>query len=432
MVDNSAPRVALVGKACETVTQLLFVSLLPRLLGPASYGRLGLALSALALASVAISFGTPSAFARFLPAAPEPRRLGLARTMTLRLLRWRGLQLIGVLALLLALRHALPAALALSEVALLFVAIAFDAAALLGAQVALGLGRSWIWSYRFAVFNAALLLAVPLLHRAAGAAGLLAGVALAAGVGLAFSVLPVLHPLWNAERGVPAPEGTRRYVAFAGAALLLNLLTFRGPVLATGGLGREPVETGFAALAAGVASAAMLALHQVFVVSLPELVDRWRSEPADAERRLRRLGWLALATVAPVAVVGALTLGPLLPRVAGAGFAPAVPVLVPVVVLLPLLPLPLLGGQGAALQLRPELAVAIQGAGAAAFAVAALVLVPVHGALGATTALAAAIAAAAAASAWSVPAAVPPRLLAAAAAAALLVLVVARSQVDLG
>src|SRR5512145_2692803 len=91
---NTPRQAAVRGKSLELVTQVLLVTLVPRLLGPAEFGRLTVALAIVTLGAVAISLGSPSAFARFVPGEPEPRRAGLARSMTSGLLPVRGVQLV--------------------------------------------------------------------------------------------------------------------------------------------------------------------------------------------------------------------------------------------------------------------------------------------------------------------------------------------------
>ncbi len=421
-----ARRAALQGKALETVTQVLLVTLLPRLLGPIEFGRLTVALAIITLAAVAISLGAPSAFARFIPAEPEARRAGLARSMTLRLLRVRSVQLGIAIAVGVVLVWTAPGRFALLDTALVLVALAVEVTAVLAAQIALGIGRTWVWSFRIATKNAMLLLAVPLLFHAVGPLGILDGLVLSSAAGLVFAGWTVVGLIRHAERGVPVPAGAGRYGVVAGTALLLGQLTYRGPVLATSVLGRSGVETGFAALAGSIAMAIMLAVREVFTVSLPEMVEMWGRDRDRVERLLARLGWRALVALSACALAGTLVLGRGLGLVAGERFAPAVGTLVPVLALLPLLPLPLLGWQGAALELRPQVAVAINATGAAAFGASALILVPAWGAPGASAALFIGVAASSILSVWKLPAAVPVRILLVGFAAAAAVLGLAR------
>jgi O-antigen/teichoic acid export membrane protein len=207
-----------------------------------------------------------------------------------------------------------------------------------------------------------------------------------------------------------------RYGVVAGTAALVGQVTYRGPVLATSLLAGSALDTGFAALAGSIAMAIMLAVRELFTVSLPEMVEHWGRDREHAERVLRRLGWWTEAALIPAALAGVLLLDRALPLVAGRQFAPATRALVPILALLPLLPLPLLGWQGAALRLRPGMALAINVAGLLAFTLTAAVLVPLWGAPGASAGLLAAVAASSALTAWKLPSSATPRLLLVAAA----------------
>jgi O-antigen/teichoic acid export membrane protein len=415
---------ALHGKALELASQLLLVTAIPRLLGPAHYGRLALALTLVTLATVVISLGAPSAFARYLPAVPVEARTAVARAMTLRLLRLRGAQVAAAAAVGAVLTILAPERFPPLDTAFVLGAIVLQLAGLLGAQVALGLGDTWVWSYRVVVQNCALLAAVPLVVAAAGGDAVVAAVLIASSAGALFACSVVARPLWRAEPGASVPDGAFRFGAMAGSGLLLNQLTFRGPVLAAAVLAGSSVLTGYTALAAGVALALLLGLRELFTVSLPELVERWERDRADAERANRRLGWWGLAALAPAALVGAIVLDPVLRALAGERFAGADAALVPTLALLPLLPPLLMGWQAAVLRLRPALAFSLQATGFASFAVAAAILTPLWPAWGAMAALLLAAAVTVSVTAWRLPAAVTARLLAAAFGAAGVVLAV--------
>lgn len=404
-------RAALQGKALEVATQVLLVMLLPRFLGPAQFGRLTVALAIVTLTSVTISLGAPSAFARFLPAEAAARRAGLARTMTMQLLRVRSTQLLIAGGVGAALVLFAPAHFAARDTALVFVALAVEVTAVLAAQVALGIGRTWVWSFRIAAKNAALLLAVPILFHVLGPVGVLHSLVLSSLAGLVFAGWTVWGLITRAERGIPVPPGAARYGIVAGMAVLVGQFTYRGPVLAVSALAGSAVQTGFAALAGSVAMSIMLAVREVFTVSLPDLVQHWGRDRGHAEGLLRRLGWWSEAALVPSALVGVIVLGRGLPIIAGEQFTPATGALVPILALLPLLPLPLLGWQGAALELRPEVALAINGTGLLTFIATAAVLVPRWGATGASAGLLAAVVASSLLTAWKLPTAVTPRLL---------------------
>jgi hypothetical protein len=183
-------------------------------------------------------------------------------------------------------------------------------------------------------------------------------------------------------------------------------------------------ETGFAALASSLAMAAMLAVREIFTVSLPEHVEQWGRDQAYSEALLRRLGvWTQLALVA-CALIGVFALDRGLPLLVGKRFAGASGAIVPVLALLPLLPLPLLGWQAAALRLRPETALAMNLVEFVAFGVIAGMLVPAWYAQGATMGLLGAVAASSVFAAFRLPKAASWKLLVVGVAGSLSVLLV--------
>lgn len=418
-------RVALAGKVLEIATQVLLVTLLPRLLGPAEFGRLMLAVAVVGIGTSVISLGAPSTFVRFLPAAPADRRAGLARAMTVRLLRVRGLQLSLVAVLAVGLAVAMPQRFAPREVTLLLVALAFDVLALIPAQIALGMGRAWVWSFRLAARNTVLLGAAPMVFVLGVGDGALLSVVLATAAGLAFAASGSVGLVRHATRGVPIPEGVARYGIVTGIGGLVGQFTYRGPVLAAGLLAGSAIETGFAALAGGVALAVLMAVREIFTVSLPEQVERWQRDRAQAIAVLRRLGWRATVVLSLMAIAGVATVEWALPLIAGDAFEPAVSVAIPVLALVPLLPVPTIATQAAALELRPGLSFAVHATGFVAFVAAAAVLTPLWGARGATAALLVAVAASSAFGTVALRAVVPPLLVLTGMGAALMVLIMA-------
>lgn len=418
-------RAALQGKTLEIVTQVGLITLLPRLLGPAPFGRLMLAIAVVTVGTALISLGAPSAFARFLPAEPEERRSAVARAMTLRLLKVRAGQLVlaavvGVLLLLSVPERAAPA-----DLALVYVALVLEVAAMLAAQIALGMGRTWIWSFRLVARNTGFLVAVPVLFALAGPIGVLLGVVAGAAVGAAFAVAAIRGLVRHTGPRGEIPPGSDRYGIITGLSAVLSQLTYRGPVLAAALLAGSAVETGYAGLAGGIAMAMMFAVREIFTVSLPELVEHWGRDRAQARRVLDRIGWRAEWVLITAGLAGALMLERALPLVAGASYAGAVGALLPVVALLPLLPAATVAAQMAALSLKPERALLMYAAGLVAFTATAVWLVPVWGALGASLALLVAVAASGGVAALIFPEAVRPRLLMAGLAGAVAVLILA-------
>jgi O-antigen/teichoic acid export membrane protein len=398
-----------VGKAAEGVTLVLLATLVPRLLGPADYGRLSVVLTLVAVGSVALTLGGSTLLARYVPAAPPDERPALARALTLRLARNRlaPFALLAVVGIVLAAAGRVPA----PASAWVLLALALNVAATLALQADLGLGRAAAWSARYPVQNAVLISAVVVLHAAAGVSGAVAGVAVAGGAGLALA-LAVTASLWRTAPHAPLqlPAGAARFGLVAAVTGALTQLVQRGGVVAAVLLGTVE-ETGHAAVAIGVALAATYAVAQVFVVTLPALTARQTAGTSGrAEPALRRLSGLLLAVVLPAMALAVLAVDVVVPRVLGPAYTDAVaafPLALAAVVLAPLTALLL---QAAALRLRPEATLAAAAAGAAVFVAVALLAVPAWGATGATAAALAGTAATAVAGLVAVPGAAGWRL----------------------
>ena len=423
--NASAASIALHGKGTELATQLAIVALLPRLLGPEDFGRMAVALAVVAIGASILSLGAPVTFARFVPPASPAERVALARALTVRAARLRVLQLAPVVALATLLVLVDPRRFPSLETELVLAALVLELLALLAAQAALGLGETWLWSFRRAFQNVVLLAAVPALYAAAGTAGAVAGVAISTGGGVLLGALVVGRRLLSAGRGARVPDGASRFGFVVGISMGLMQLSHRGPVIAVALLAGSSVQTGYAALATSAALAVVYAVRQLFTTSLPELSERWATDPAGVDRAARVLAWRAVAVTGGGAVVAALLLDPLLRIGVGERYAGAAGALGPALALLPLAALPLLAWQAASLRLRPGLAVWISGAAVVAFATVAVAAVPVWGAAGATVALLVSTAVAAATAALLMRDIVTPRLLAAAGAAAAVILLVA-------
>jgi O-antigen/teichoic acid export membrane protein len=406
------------GKVAEAATLVLLATVVPRLLGPVDYGRLSVALTLVAVGSVAMTLGGATLLARYVPAAPAEQRRGLARALTLRLARNR----LAPFGLLVAV-GAVPAAggpFPPQETVWVLLALALNVVATLALQADLGLGRAGAWSARYPVQNAVLIGAVVVLYGAAGVDGAIAGVAVAGAAGLALAVAATA-PLWRAAPRVPIhlpPDAARFGLVAAGTGALTQLVQ-RGGVVAAAVLSTEE-ETGHAAVAIGVALAATYAVAQVFVVTLPALTAR--QADGAAEPALRRLAGVLLAGALPVVALAVLAVGVAVPVVLGAAYADAVaafPVALAAVVLAPLNALLL---QAAALRLRPEATLMAAAAGAVVFVAVAVLAVPAWGAAGAAGAALAGTAAAGIAGVVAVPGAAGWRLVTASFAGAVAVM----------
>jgi O-antigen/teichoic acid export membrane protein len=185
-------------------------------------------------------------------------------------------------------------------------------------------------------------------------------------------------------------------------------------VLAVAVLAGSAAETGYAALAVGIALGVTYAILQSFTVSLPRLTHDATSDGEDgfaaAEATLRRLAGGLLAGIAPAAAIVALALPTLVPAVFGEDYRDAAAAFAPALAMVVLAPLNALAVQVSALRLRPLASLASGLAAAVAFVVVALVAVPAWGAAGGTAAALAAAAASAGASILLLPGAVGARL----------------------
>jgi len=375
------------GKAAEAATLVLLATVVPRLLGPADYGGFTVALTVVAIGSVAMTMGGATLLARYVPAAADP--VGVAAALTRRLARNRAAVFAGLVG-----AGAIAAALAPGRfppvaTAVVLAALGLNVAATLALQADLGLGRTAAWSFRYPLQNAVLVAAALTLHGTAGATGAIAAIGIAAVVAAGLG-LAVAAPLVRAARAPLAiPDGALRFSALQATGGALTQVTQRGGVLVVALLagsdngGNGEVQTGYAGLATGIALAATYAVVQVFTVALPVLSARTGN---GSEAVLRRLTGIVLAVVVPGGVLAVLALEPAVPLVFGAAYAGATAAFVPAVAMVLLAPLNALAVQAAALRLRPGATLRAALAGVAAFTVVAAVAVPLAGALGATAA----------------------------------------------
>jgi O-antigen/teichoic acid export membrane protein len=426
-VLRRAVTVSAVGKAAELVTLVALALLVPRLLGPADFGRFSVALTIVTIASVAMMLGGPTLMARYVPAAPPGERAALARALTARLAVGRAAQL-AVVALAAGVLVAVdPSAFPADLTALVLVSLALSVAATLALQAGLGLGRTGPWSARYPLQNAVLVVAVLVLYPVGGVTAAVAGIALSCAVALGLAALTAGPALCGPRTAVELPAGALRFAMLQAAGGALAQLAHRGGVVAVALLAGSTVQTGHAALALGVALAATYAVAQAFTVALPGLVERGSEEPGlcAGEAALRRLAGLALAIIVPAALATALLLEDLVPAVFGAAYTGAAGAFAPALAMVVLAPVNALALQAAALRLRPEATLHSAVAGAVVFALTALVAVPSLGATGGTAAALAGTVAAALVSIRLLPGAVGGRVGAASLGGAAAVLLLA-------
>jgi O-antigen/teichoic acid export membrane protein len=398
----------ILGKVAEAVTLVLLATVVPRLLGPHDYGQFSVVLTLVAIGSVALTLGGATLLARYVPAAPPAERAPLARAMTLRLARNRAVLLVGLSVVGWLLVAVDPVRFPPLPTVFVLVALGLNVAATLALQAGLGLGRAGAWSARYPVQNGVLIASVVVLYAAAGVTGAMGAVVVAA---VAASVLGAVAAAPLRQRGgapIPVPDGASRFGLLQAASGALGQVAQRGGVVAVALLAGSGLQTGYAALAVGVALAATYAVVQLFTVSLPVLTRRDDPEPT-----LRRLAGVLLAATLPAMAVAVLVIDLAVPVAFGADYAPAAQAFGPALAMVVLAPVNALLVQAAALRLRSEALVHATAAGAVVFVVAAVAAVPAWGAVGATTALLAGAAATALVAIRRLPGAVGPRLAAA-------------------
>lgn len=373
------------------VTLVVLATVVPRVLGPGDYGRFAVPLTVVTIGSLAMTLGGPTLLARFVPTAPADRRPAVARALGLRLARGRAAQLV-VLAGAAAVATVLaPAVFPPLLTLLVYLALTLNVAATLAIQVALGLGRTGAWSARYPLQNAVLIAAVLVLHPAAGVTGAVVAILVAAVAGAALGAVVVAPILASSGPPVDVPAGAIRFGALQAGGAALVQFAHRGGVLAVALLAGSSVETGFAALAVGIALGATYAILQTFTVSLPQLAAG--GEVRAAEAALRRLAGGLLAFLVPATLIGALLLDPLVPALFGADYRDAVASFGPALGVVVLAPLNAAAVQVAALRFRPEAALVAGAVTAVTFVVTSAVAVPVWGAAGGTAATLAGVAA---------------------------------------
>ena len=392
---DSAPAPILAGvtaKAGEIASLAILVAVLPRILGPADYGIFALGLTIVTLGSAALSLGASAMLTRFLPAEPEGSRAPLARALAERLAR-RRLGQIAVIAVVAAvLTLAAPGTFPTLPTALIASALALDLAASLCFQLALGLGRDKLWSFRYPLQNTFLAGAAILLGSLAGATGALVALLVATALAFVAGAAAVAGSLRGPTPAEPVPSAYLRFGRLQGLSNLLFLVAHRGGVLlAALMLGAR--EIGFTGLAVGVALAVLYSAWQIAMLQLATLSRYAATDLAHAERQASRLAAQMLVVLVPFALVAGVVLEPLLVAVFGEDFRGATSAFIPVLALVPLVPATALANQAAARRVRPEARLWASAAGLAVFAVTAPPCIAEWGAPGATAALLASTAA---------------------------------------
>nr|MDQ3990163.1 hypothetical protein [Actinomycetota bacterium] len=240
---------SLAGKAAEAVTLVLLATVVPRWLGPVDYGSFAVALTAVAIGSVAMTLGGATLLSRYVPAAAPGERAAIAQALSLRLARNRA----ALLAVLIAVGAVLvwwdPARFPPLPTAFVLIALALNVAATLALQADLGMGRAGPWCARYPLQNAVLVVAALVLYEAAGTTGAVGAIVVAAVVAAGLGTVAVSPLLRRRLPRAALPGGALRFGFLAAAAGALTQLTLRGGVIAVALLAGSSLQTGFAALA---------------------------------------------------------------------------------------------------------------------------------------------------------------------------------------
>src|SRR3954451_7930512 len=201
----------LLGKAGELAAQAVMIAVLPRALGPVDYGTFALCLSIVTLAASSIAIGGPTLMSRYVPAAAPARRDAVARALALRVGRWRvvGLVAAGLVAVVLTLT--MPGSFPAVLTALVTVALALDVIATLAFQIALGMGRTAMWSNRFGAQNLALVVTAVAGYALAGVNGAVGGILVASATTVVWGWAAVWPLLTAAPKDAEIPSGAMRF-----------------------------------------------------------------------------------------------------------------------------------------------------------------------------------------------------------------------------
>ena len=322
--------------------------LLPRLLGADDFGSFAVVQGFVALGSTVAAVGGPTLMSRFVAATPEPGRRSIARALLMDGLGWRIAALAVGVTIAAAIAALYPDEVPPVSVACGATALALTAAGSWASFVALGLGRVAVWSYRYAVQNAATAAVAVGGYAVLGVDGALIGLAAGAAVGLAWASRG-LGQVLRAPR-VAAPEGARRFAALLAVSGVAGQVAFRLPVPLVA-LGAGTVAAGNAAIGLGIALAAIFTVNHPFAVAMPAALARGE-DVRRAEASLLQLGVRTLAVAGAAALIGAAAGPPLLRTMLGEEFRPAADALGLALAAVPLAAVTAVLGQIAVLRLR--------------------------------------------------------------------------------
>jgi O-antigen/teichoic acid export membrane protein len=381
-----------VGKLVELPPLALMFTLVPRVLGPSRFGEFALGFFTVTLGSACVALSGAALMSRFIASAPPERRVHTAYLLGVDVAKRRLVQIAAVAVCGILLAVALPGRFPPAFVAIVVLALAIDLLATLCFQIALGLGGTTLWSFRYAIQNATILVSTLLLTAAFGAKAAVAGLLVGSVVALAIGVAAVFRPLAAAGTDKNRPEARlsadmSRFRTLKGLSNVLTQLAHRSGVILVAIIAGSRVQTGYAGLAIGASLTATYAIWQVFVVQLPAHSEQTARNQESVEVGLQRFARRAEFVSVALALVAAAILSPAVSLLLGDRFSGARSAFVFGIALVPLAPLTALGSQVATLRLRPEVEARAAAFGAAVFFVASLAAIPFWGATGAAAAL---------------------------------------------
>jgi O-antigen/teichoic acid export membrane protein len=419
-----------VGKLAELPPLALMFTIVPRVLGPSRFGEFTLGFFAVTLGSACVALSGAALMSRFIAAAPPGDRVRMAHQLARDLARRRLVTaaLLGILGALLSITF--PDRFPPAFTAVVVLALTVDLMATLCFQVALGLGRTRLWSFRYAVQNSTTLVATLLLTAAFGGSAAVGGLLIGSAAALLVGSIFVIRPLLSARRAEHVsneqalPIEITHFRTFKGLSNVLTQLAHRSGVILVAIVSGSRVETGYAGLATGAGLTATYAIWQTFTVQLPAHSWETKTDPLRVEETLRNYARRVQLVAIPLALFAAAILTPAFSFLFGARFLGARDAFAPAVALIPLAPLTALGSQIASLRLRPDLEARATAVGCAVFFAVALATIPFWGAGGSTTALLASSLVTTTALAVGLRGAITPRLAGAALAAVLAVLAI--------
>lgn len=381
------------GKLVELPPLALIFTLVPRVLGPSRFGEFALGFFTVTLGSACVAVSGAALMSRFVGASPLRQRTIVAHDLAVDLARRRVVQIGGLGLLGVALAVSFPARFPPTFTAVVVGALAIDLLATLCFQVLLGLGRTGLWSFRYAIQNSTILASALVLTATFGPSAAVGSLLIGSIIALMIGTVAVFGPLREGRRAAAADRqhtispDVGRFRIFKGLSNVLTQLTHRGGVILVAVLTGSNVEVGYAGLAIGTGLTATYAIWQLFTVQLPMHSEQTVHDHLGVEQSLQRFARRVQLLAVVATLAAAASLSPVLATVLGDRFLGAREAFLPALGLVPLATLTALGSQLATLRLRPAVETRATAFGAATFLAVGFIATPMWGATGVTIAL---------------------------------------------